>query len=311
MSIIASPYPSHWCLLLGSAGVSPPPSGPHDRPSAWLCSPARKERWSLTAELQGRACPWGKDPSQEGREISRGRVQGRTVTLQWLGSGWSRAGEPSGGPLVQARFTDKAWGGGGAHTSSHNTLAVGPGPEAVYLCPRWEVCRDRESISAGPTSCPSPNTCLLLTRSWKSTVAPLSRSFSRISMWPSREARCRAVRRNCPQRNSQGPSLSSSSTQVETRAYPCLILTPVLGPHMVHILPAPSCSVGPALEASYALGTFSLPPPSTQAEPGHGAGGIPAQFSWSSTLYLIPSSFPPKYPGMYYSEGGSSWKASP
>lgn len=32
------------------------------------------------------------------------------------------------GPLVQARFTDKAWGEGGAHTSSHNTLAVGPGP---------------------------------------------------------------------------------------------------------------------------------------------------------------------------------------
>ena len=26
-------------------------------------------------------------------------------------------------------------------------------------------------------------------------------------------------------------------------------------------------------------------PPSTQAEPGHGAGGIPAQFSWSSTLF--------------------------
>lgn len=51
-------------------------------------------------------------------------------------------------------------------------------------------------------------------------------------------------------------------------------------------------------------------PPSTQAEPGHGAGGIPAHFSWSSTLYLIPSSFPPKYPGMYYSGGGSSWKVS-
>lgn len=82
-------------------------------------------------------------------------------------------------------------------------------------------------------------------------------------MWPSREARCRAVRRNCPQRNSQGPSLSSSSTQVETRAYPSLILTPVLGPHMVHILSAPSCSVGLALEASYALGTFSLPPKHT------------------------------------------------
>lgn len=46
-------------------------------------------------------------------------------------------------------------------------------------------------------------------------------------------------------------------------------------------------------------------PLSTQAEPGHGAGGIPAQFFWSSTLYLIPSSFPPKYPGMYYSGGGS------
>ena len=161
MSIIASPYPSHCCLLLGSAGVSPPPSGPHDRPSAWLCSPARKEGWSLIAELQGRACPWGKDPSQEGREISRGRVRGKTVTLQWLGSGWSRAGEPLAGPLVQAIFTDKAWGGGGAHTSSHNTLAVGPGPEAVCLCPRWEVCRDRESISAGPTSCPSHNTCPL------------------------------------------------------------------------------------------------------------------------------------------------------
>lgn len=27
-------------------------------------------------------------------------------------------------------------------------------------------------------------------------------------------------------------------------------------------------------------------------------------------LYLIPSSFPPKYPGMYYSGGGSSWKVS-
>ena len=81
-------------------------------------------------------------------------------------------------------------------------------------------------------------------------------------MWPSREARCRAVRRNCPQRNSQGPSLTPSSTQIETRAYPSPILTPVLDPHMVHILPAHALW-GPALEASYALGTFSLAPKHT------------------------------------------------
>lgn len=41
-NIIASPYPSYWCLLLGFAGVSPPPSGPRGRPNAWLCNPTRR-----------------------------------------------------------------------------------------------------------------------------------------------------------------------------------------------------------------------------------------------------------------------------
>lgn len=90
MSVIASPYLSYWCLLLGFAGVSPPPSGPHGRPNAWLCSPARREGWDLIAELQRRKCPGGKGSSQKGREISRRRVQGRDGALGCLGSGSSR-----------------------------------------------------------------------------------------------------------------------------------------------------------------------------------------------------------------------------
>ena len=247
MSIIASPYPSHWCLLLGSAGVSPPPSGPHDRPSAWLCSPARKEEWSLIAELQGRVCPRGNDPSQEGREISRARVQGRTVALQWLGSGWSGAREPLGSispSQIYRQGLGRRWC---PHKfTQHTSGGAWPRRQFVYV-PGGRSAGTGSLLVLDPPAAPHPAPALLLTRSWKSTVAPLSRSFSRISMWPSREARCRAVRRNCPQRNSQGPSLTPSSTQIETRAYPSPILTPVLDPHMVHILPAPSCSVGTSL----------------------------------------------------------------
>lgn len=57
-----------------------------------------------------------------------------------------------------------------------------------------------------------------LTRSWKSTVAPFSRSFSNISMWPSREARCNAVRRNCPPERLVRPE--PVSHQIEAQALP-------------------------------------------------------------------------------------------
>lgn len=86
---IDPPCPSYWCLPLGFAGVSPPPSGPHGRPSARLCSPAGREGWSPVAELQGRKCPGGKDPIQKGREKSRRRVQGRDGAPQCLASGSS------------------------------------------------------------------------------------------------------------------------------------------------------------------------------------------------------------------------------
>lgn len=63
---------------------------------------------------------------------------------------------------------------------------------------------------AGTGGCPH------LTRSWKSTVAPCSSSFSRISMCPSSEARCSAVRWNCP--GAAPPSPGSPSTFPTPRA---------------------------------------------------------------------------------------------
>lgn len=108
------------------------------------------------------------------------------------------------------------------------------------MCPR--LC-PRKSVGAELTSHPIP--ALLLTRSWKSTVAPLSRSFSRISMWPSKEARCSAVRRNCPQRDCQG--LTSSPTQAETEALPQLDFDPCAGSPYLPCLPAPLCSILPSL----------------------------------------------------------------
>lgn len=73
---------------------------------------------------------------------------------------------------------------------------------AAHWQPTITDLTESRILQSRSTSYLPPNTSPL-TRSWKSTVAPFSRSFSSISMCPSREARCSAVRRNCPQRDCQ------------------------------------------------------------------------------------------------------------
>jgi hypothetical protein len=67
----ASPCLSRWCRPPGFAGVSPPPGGPHGRPSAWLCSPAGRDRWDLTGELKGKKL--------SGERIEAKKVEGQKI----------------------------------------------------------------------------------------------------------------------------------------------------------------------------------------------------------------------------------------
>jgi hypothetical protein len=142
-------------------------------------------------EMQGRKCPGGKECQEDRR-----KVRGRGTDTLWPGQ-WNRS--TSRVHLFQARVTEETQEGDWAFPMSQNPQRWGLAPEQPFV-PGWHRFTGRGLLLVlGTISALIP-----LTRSWKSTVAPLSRSFSKISKWPSREARCSAVRWNCPQRSCQG-----------------------------------------------------------------------------------------------------------